>query len=233
MDIVLVHGSYHGAWCWDLLRPELERRGHRTIAADLPVSERGAGTAAYADAVEAAMGDLDAPVIVAHSMGGLVAPVVAVRRPVSLMVFLAAFLAKPGASANDQRAAEAIDPPIAPSTTEWVDLGDDLWQVGPATATEIFYHDAAPDLAAWATARLRPQWYGVMAEVTPLAAWPGAPSRVIACGDDHAINADWVRRAARERLGVEAVEMPGGHSPFLTRPAELAGVIDGLLGPPA
>jgi len=49
---------------------------------------------------------------------------------------------------------------------------------------------------------------------------------VIVCRDDHAISADWVRTAARNRLGTVAVEIEGGHSPFLTRPEELAGVLD-------
>ena len=55
MDIALVHGSYHGAWCWDLLTPELERLGHRVIAMDLPISNPGGGAADYARAIEDAM----------------------------------------------------------------------------------------------------------------------------------------------------------------------------------
>jgi hypothetical protein len=35
--------------------------------------------------------------------------------------------------------------------------------------------------------------------------------------------------AARERLGVEPVEIDGGHSPFITRPMELAGIIDSIV----
>jgi len=45
MEIALVHGSYHGAWCWDLLRPELEQLGHRVIAMDLPISDPSMGRA--------------------------------------------------------------------------------------------------------------------------------------------------------------------------------------------
>jgi hypothetical protein len=53
MDIALVHGSYHGAWCWDLLRPELERLGHRVITMDMPISDPSTGAADDARAVEA------------------------------------------------------------------------------------------------------------------------------------------------------------------------------------
>ena len=61
--------------------------------------------------------------------------------------------------------------------------------------------------------------------MTPLRAWPDAPVTVIACGNDAVVNSDWVRRAARVRLGAEAVLLPGDHSPFLARPAQLADLL--------
>jgi pimeloyl-ACP methyl ester carboxylesterase len=228
MDIALVHGSYHGAWCWDLLRPELEALGHRVIAMDLPISEPGLGAADYAEAVVQALDGSEAPIVVGHSMAGLVIPIVAERRPVHRLVFLAAFLPEPGRTINELRAAQPIDGRIPPATAEWTDLGDGVWMVGPATATELFYHDVPADLAHWAVGRLRPQSYALMDEIAPLKAWPAVASRVIVCADDHALNPDWLRAAASDRLGVEAVEIAGGHSPFLTRPAELAAIIDAL-----
>ncbi len=229
MDIVLVHGSYHGAWCWDLLRPELERLGHRVITPELPVSDPALGAADYARAVIDAMRADHPAVLVGHSMSGLVLPLVAELQPVHAMVFLASFLPMPGLSANEQRAREPIDGRVPPTTPEWTHLGDDVWMVGPRTATELFFDDVPAELAAWAVDRLRPQAYRVMNEPSPLAAWPAVPSRVIACADDRAINPEWMRSSARERLGVEALEIAGGHSPFLTRPAELAAVIEATL----
>jgi pimeloyl-ACP methyl ester carboxylesterase len=228
MEIVLVHGAYHGAWCWDLLTPELERLGHRVIAMDLPVSDPAAGAAAYASTVEAAIPPDIEPVVVGHSMGGLVTPLVAADRPVRRLIFLAAFLPSPGRSADDQRASEPVDGRTPPATAEWSDLGSNVWMVGPGTATEIFYHDVATERARWAVARLRAQSYRAFDEITPLTAWPDVESRSIVCRDDHAINPDWVRAAARERLGTTAVEIDGGHSPFLTRPAELAAILDAM-----
>lgn len=227
-EIALVHGSYHGGWCWDRLRPELESLGHRVITMDLPVSTPGSGAADYATTVIDALDGSDDPIVIGHSMAGLVVPLVAARRPVRRLVFLAAFLPKPGATMNEQRAAEPIDGRFAPTTAEWTDLGDDVWMVGPNTAREIFFHDAPPDVAAWAIDRLRPQAYAVMNEVTPLPAWPDVDRATIVCTDDHAINPDWVRSASRDRLGVDAIEIAGGHSPFLTRPSELAAVLHAL-----
>ncbi len=228
MSVVLVHGSYFGAWCWELVASELGRLGHRTNAVDLPISERGLGAAAYAEAVIAQAEWDEEPVLVAHSMSGLVVPLVAAARPVRRMIFIAAFLAKPGMSAMDQRAAEPIDAPTPPATSEWTDLGGDLWTIGPNTARELFMHDATADIAREAIARLRPQCYVVMSEVTPLAAWPDVPSDYLVCADDRALNPEWGRRAARERLGVEPVEVEGDHSPMLSRPTALAAIIDRL-----
>jgi pimeloyl-ACP methyl ester carboxylesterase len=228
MDIALVHGSYQGAWCWELLLPELERLGHRVVTMDMPISDPSLGATEYAQAVEDALDPDSEPMLVGHSMAGLIIPLVAAHRPARQLVFLAALLPSPGKSANDQRAAEPIDGRIPATTAEWIDLGENVWMVGPNTATELFFHDAPAEVASWATERLRPQAYGVFGEVTPLTAWPDVESRYIVCRDDRATNPDWGRAAARDRLGVEAVEIDGSHSPFLTRPAELARLLDSL-----
>ncbi|HXI46373.1 MAG TPA: alpha/beta hydrolase, partial [Candidatus Acidoferrales bacterium] len=169
------------------------------------------------------------PVIVAHSMAGVLAPIVATRRPVARVVYLSALLPQPGASLAEQRASEPVDGLVPPTVAEWTDHGDGVWAVGPNTARELFFHDASPADAAWAAARLRPQAYVFMNEVTPLAAWPDVPATYIACRDDRAVNPAWGREAAHERLGVTALEIEGGHSPFITRPAELATLLEPLL----
>ena len=64
-------------------------------------------------------------------------------------------------------------------------------------------------------------------EPWPLEAWPDTPTRYLLCRDDRMFAAAWARRHARERLGVDADEMDGGHYVCLSRPRELA---DRLVG---
>lgn len=232
---VLIHGAYHGPWCWDRLVPELEILGHEALAVDLPIGDPAAGANRYADATAEAIrasgwdGGDPGPAVVAHSMSGLMLPLVGERCPISLMVFLCAFLPQPGVSFNQQRQTEAIEPEFDLTNPQFDDLGDGAWMVGPDTATELFFHDATPDLAAWAAGQLRPQAVGIMDEPSPFVSWPQIPSSYILCRDDRAVDADWARKAATKRLGVEAIEMEGGHSPFLTHPAGLAAILDGLV----
>ncbi|MGH9039063.1 MAG: alpha/beta fold hydrolase, partial [Acidimicrobiia bacterium] len=67
-------------------------------------------------------------------------------------------------------------------------------------------------------------------EPCPLERWPDVPGSYILCTDDRPIPPAWSRRIAREQLGVEAIELPGGHSPMLSRPRHLAEVLSGLVG---
>jgi pimeloyl-ACP methyl ester carboxylesterase len=88
----LVHGACHGAWCWERLTPELEGRGHRVVAVDLPTEGRSAGNVRYAEIVAESLSGLeDDVVVVGHSLAGLTIPLVAALRPVRRLVFLCAF----------------------------------------------------------------------------------------------------------------------------------------------
>ncbi|MGC2241247.1 MAG: alpha/beta hydrolase [Acidimicrobiia bacterium] len=222
MRFVLVHGAYHGAWCWDRLVPELERLGHEALALDLPIGDPANGASEYAAVVDEVVAGRES-VVVGHSMMGLAIPLVSVARH---LVFLCAYVPNPGESFNQQRARDRIEPEFELTTSEFVDQGDGVWMIGPNTAKELFYHDATEEEADWAVARLRPQAYKIMNEVTPLTDWPDIRYTSIICRDDHAVNPVWARRVTKERLGVEVIEIDGGHSPFLTRPKELAAILD-------
>jgi pimeloyl-ACP methyl ester carboxylesterase len=223
----LVHGAWHGAWCWERLRPELEARGHRTVAADLPCDDPRATFAEYADVVVRALeGEGDEVVVVGHSLAGLTIPLVAARRPVRALVYLCALVPVPGASLRDQLRAEpdtfvpgyerGLAAPDGSRLARWADF---------AVACETLYGDCTEADARWAFERLRPQSSAAYAVPCPLEALP-APATSVVCAEDRIVDPARSRRVAAERLGVEPVELPGGHSPFLSRPGELAAVLD-------
>jgi thioesterase domain-containing protein len=226
----LVHGAWHGAWCWDLLHDELRHRGHDVVAADLPCDDPAAGAEAYAQVMLRALDGAGPDVVlVGHSLGCLTVPVVAERlaaldRPVRRMVLLAPLLPRPGRSFNEQRADEPdrMMPGLDAGQIRHDD-GSTTWQ--PPAAIATMYPDAPPPLAEWAARRLRRQHWLVLREVSPLKAWPAGDVSVIACGSDGVVNPDWVRRVARVRFGDEAYVLPGDHSPFLARPRQLADLI--------
>jgi pimeloyl-ACP methyl ester carboxylesterase len=226
----LVHGAWHGAWCWERLVPELERLGHRAVAADLPCDDPAATFSTYADvAVQGLAGEGDDVVVVGHSLGGFTIPLVAARMPVRGLVHLCALIAAPARSFVDQIGAEpemfvrgyerGLAPPDDQRRREWNDY---------AVARATLFPDCAEADARAAFERLRPQSTAPYGEPCPLGALPGVPTAYVLCAGDRIVNPDWSRRAARERLGVEPVELPGDHSPFLSRPAELAALLGDL-----
>jgi hypothetical protein len=205
----------------------LEQLGHRVSAVDLPIEDPDAGAGEYADEISAAVTDPDT-IVVAHSMMGLALPLVPWRVEVAGLAFLCAFLPEPGASFNELRERERMEPDRELHHVQFTDRGKGVWMVGPDTANELFYHDVPADISTWAISKLRPQSYRITREKTPLSAWPEVPGSYILCRDDRAVDPIWAREAADRKLGVKAFELDGGHSPFLTRPGQLAGVLDAI-----
>jgi hypothetical protein len=232
---VLVHGAFHGAWCWDHLRPELTRRGCAVVAVDLPIDDAAAGAEDYAAAVVTAVPGAEPVVVVGHSLAGLTIPLLPTLIPVKRLVFLCAMLPQPGLSFDEQHA--DMDSGFVPSETARANPdGSASWP--QAGAIEMFYHDCPLDIASWAASRLRPQHWTITREVTPLSSWPATPMTSIVARDDRVVAPDYCRTQARDRLGVEPLEVGGGHSPFLSRPVELADMLvhvaadDGANPPP-
>jgi pimeloyl-ACP methyl ester carboxylesterase len=223
----LVHGAWHGAWCWERLTPELEARGHRTVAVDLPCEDATATFPDYADVVEHALEGADAVVLVGHSLAGYTIPLVAARRPVSRLVYLCAVVPIPGRSFREQLALEPDS--LLPGSEDGVSEPDELertrW-VDEAGARRALYADCDDEDAHAAFARLRWQARRPYSDPFPLAALPSVPTTYIVCRDERTLNPERSRAVARGRLGAELVELPGGHSPFLSRPAELAALLD-------
>jgi pimeloyl-ACP methyl ester carboxylesterase len=218
---VLVHGAWHGAWCWERLIPELSARGHEAIAMDLPIDVPGGGLAGYADAVEAAMPDREVT-LVGHSLGAAVIPLVADRVAVRRLIFLCPVLRRPRMSLAQQAQLDADVSGWDLSTGRtFFDDESSAW-TDPQAAIAAFYPDCDPDTAAWAAARLRRQYWRYWDEPNPLTEWPDGVRRAIVCQEDRLVNIEWARRTLRDELGVTPRELPGGHSPFLSRPDALA-----------
>ncbi len=213
----LVHGGGFGAWCWERLIPELEARGRPAAAVDLTPEDQAAGAAHCAAVIAGAFAAIDDLVLVGHSVAGLIIPLVAAERPVQRLVFLHALLPRHGESVIDQFRAE----PDMFNRPDMFAVQRPFWE-DEAVANRFLLHDCAPEVAREAFRRLRPETGVLAREVTPLQSWPEVPCAYIVCTDDRTATPDWARRAARERLGVEPVEIPGGHCPFLSRPRELA-----------
>jgi pimeloyl-ACP methyl ester carboxylesterase len=223
----LVHGGQHGAWCWTFVEAELGSRGHTSIAVDLPVGDLTAGAARYAEVVAQATRDAgDELVLVGHSLGGLTIPLVPALRPVRRLVFLCAAYPEPGQSHFDVLAAEPARSLGSATRGHLANQGppDHLSSADDARAT--FYDDVPAELQDWAISRLRRQSRTPHREVTPLVAWPDTPRTLIHAADDRAIPLELARRQTMRLFGVEPIVIPGGHSPFLTRPADVATLLE-------
>jgi len=223
----LVHGGWHGSWCWESLTPLIEQRGHDVVTMDLPCDDGSATLETYADvACDALMGRNDDVLLVGHSFGGHTIPLVAERRPVRHLIYLCSVVPKIGSSLMDQVTDDpdmsnsgyfqALSEPDEQSRQVWVDL---------ELARKHLFADCDESTADAAIERLRPQALYPMTLRHPLTEMPSVSCTYIVCTDDQMVNYEWSKRVARDRLGADLIELPGSHSPFLSRPHALADVL--------
>lgn len=224
--VALVHGAFHGAWCFDRLLPELARHGLEPLAVDLPKDDPAAGNGRNAEVILDAVATRDDVILVGHSLAGLSIPLVAAQRPLRRLVYLCSLVPQPGKSAFDWVSDAGV------AMFDWgayqLDNGDGTTTWDTARGTEMFVDGCTPEDAAWAVARLGRQASLPSTEPCPLAELPEVPSAYIACRLDRVISPEWQLRAARKQVGVEPIVLETGHSPFLSRPAELAAALASL-----
>jgi pimeloyl-ACP methyl ester carboxylesterase len=204
---VLIHGAGDVGWYWHLVEAELRERGHDVVAPDLPCEDDSAGLSQYADTVIDAIGNRTDLVVVAQSAGAFTAPLVCDRAIVDLLVLVAPLIPAPGEAPADYW-----------THTRYLD--EERGSFDDEVA--LFYQDVPPELAAEALKRGKAQSEARMSEPWPLRAWPDVPTRVLLCRDDRLFPPAFIRRVARERLGITPDEIDGGHTPALSRPKELA-----------
>ena len=217
----LVHGSTQGVAGWDLLVPELRSRGHEIVTPELPADQPEAAADHYAQMIARSIGQRKDAIVVAHSASGMFLPLVPQHLKVKRLIFLAAFVPKPGTSLLEQfkSSPDMLNP-------EWV--GKDPTR-DDQVAMQFLFHDCSPEVARWAltTRRLMNARAAIM-EPCPLARYPETPRSYIVCSDDRTFQPQWSRRMAREVLGVDAIEIPGGHCPYISRPGQLAEALSQL-----
>jgi pimeloyl-ACP methyl ester carboxylesterase len=190
------------------------------VAPELPSEDTQLGLEDYADAIDDTLADADNVVLVPHSLGGLLGPVVAKRRPLRALVYVASLVPEPGLSFSEQLSAET-EPVLLFEGGRMIDeQGRSHWPDADATA-RIMYSDLSPEDARWAAEHLRPQAQKSQGEPSP-APPPGLRVESILGANDRVLSPAWSRRVARERLDVEPVELPSGHFPMITHPELLA-----------
>jgi pimeloyl-ACP methyl ester carboxylesterase len=220
----LVPGAGGQAWYWHRVVAELERRGHTAVAVDLPTADDSAGLGAYRDAVVEAIGDRRPVVLVAQSMGGLIAPLVCERVPVELLVLVNAMIPLPGETGAEWWSVTGQAQASAAQAERDGRVHD------PDDMETPFVHDLPDDVAAALREQPFAQSGRPFEDLWPLSGWPDVPTRVLAGRDDRFFPAEFQRRIAADRLGLDVEEIPGGHLAALSRPAELADRLLACLG---
>lgn len=221
----LVHGACHGGWCWDRLAALLRADGHVVIAPDLPTDDCSAGPSRYAEIVVAAVsGTTNDVVLVGHSMGGLTIPLVAAARPVRHLVFLSAFVPRPGQVpfGSEPDAPPTHDPGLR------IQRSGDLFVFPPDVARSYLYNRCSAEAAASMIGRLRPQSFAPHNEICPLRALPRVPSTYIIGTDDRALLPSYGAYLARTRLAAEPLTVDADHSAYLSAPDAVAALLGRL-----
>lgn len=232
-DILLVHGSCHGAWCWRDLIPALRALGHCPRAIDLPshgddkTPVNDVTLDSYADAVLAA--STPETVVLGHSMGGFAISAAAQKNPDAMarLIYLCAYVPAPGLTLADMRK-QAPSQPLMPAVRLTVD--GKSFTLDPTMTKGLFYNDCAPETAAFANPQLCPQAVAPTITALPDTACADAKRRsYIRCMDDRTIPPAYQVTMTKDWPSGDVYEMSTGHSPFFANPAGLAQIIDTIL----
>ncbi len=227
--VVLVHGAWHDARCFEPLVRDLERRGVPVVAADRPghgASPEPLGDlAGDAAAVRAVLRTVDGPVVlVGHSYGGAVITEAGSAPNVAHLVYVTAFVLDIGESVMHQEGVGEHPPSGLGGAITFRDDGTSI--VDAVQAAEIFYNDCDPGVAAGAAEHLQPQATATFAGVVTEAPWKHTPSTYVVCTDDNAVVPSLQRWLAQRCTNV--IELDASHSPFLSMPDRLADILEAI-----
>ncbi|WP_435141325.1 alpha/beta fold hydrolase [Pseudopelagicola sp. nBUS_19] len=232
-DILLVHGSCHGAWCWCQLTPELDALGHTPRSIDMP--SHGADLTPITEVTldSCAQSVVDAlgsdTVVVAHSWAGFPVTQAADMAPkqIARVIYLCAYFPWNGYSLADMRR-KAPRQPLAPAIVHSLDGYS--FGIDPAMINEVFYHDCPPEAVELARARLGQQ--AISPQETPIQlgdTFKKVAKSYIRCTDDRTIPPEFQVTMTDGWPAENLHEMPTGHSPFFADPKGLAALIDKII----
>jgi pimeloyl-ACP methyl ester carboxylesterase len=234
--ILLIHGAWHGAWCWDRLIPALAARGRKSVAIDLPGGGGDPTPLAevtlelYVKRVVETLERLDEPaILLGHSMGGLSITAAAEAAPerIAKLVYLCAFLPRDG----DSMLGLARQSDLNEVAMKTIVSDDGLSiTVVDETIKPAFYADCSDQDVAFAKARLRPlalQPGGVPVHITP-ERFGRVPRVYIECTEDRAIPIARQRAMAAASAPIEVHTLETSHSPFFSAPDALADLLAAL-----
>ena len=204
---VLIHGAWHGAWCWYKLIPLLQDRGHKVLAPDLPALGidrtplESASLKSYVERVAETLERCDEPVhLVGHSMGGIVITQSAEALPekIASLTYLAAFLLPDGRSLLEEVHTDEHSE-VAPNLILSADKKSATLR--PEALVSAFYADCSAADQTLAKTLLVPQATAPLATPVRTTAqrWGQIPRRYIECADDHALCLT-AQRAMHNRL---------------------------------
>ena len=220
---LLLPGAGGDSWYWHLVAPRLRDLGHEVLTPDLPAGDDGAGLREYADVAAAAAAGRAKLIVVAQSMAAFTAPLLCGRADVRMLVLVAPMIPAPGGSPGAWWSSSGQT-----AARRQLDEAEGRDPDAPFDVETTFMHDVPDEVVAEAFARGEPrQSDRPFADAWPLDAWPDVPTRVIAGRRDRMFPLDFMRRRAKDRLGVEAAVIDSGHLPALSRPAELVQLLEG------
>ncbi|GAA4635928.1 alpha/beta hydrolase [Actinoallomurus vinaceus] len=222
---VLVHGAWHGGWCWDTLGRRLRELGH-TVRVIQQLPSAGPNPAELGDLradadllraeLDAGGGD-DGVVLVGHSYGGMVISELAGHPAVRHAVYLTAAFPHEGESLFGLFGTDA----------DWVAPGPgETLRVVEDRAVEVFYHDCEPAIAKEAAARLVYQSLASAATPSTCSGWGPIPTTYVIATEDQILTLEVQRELSRRASNI--IEIASSHSPFLSMPDTLADVLTGI-----
>ncbi|MDE2294556.1 MAG: alpha/beta fold hydrolase [Gammaproteobacteria bacterium] len=235
-DFVMIHGAWHGGWCWYRVQAALERAGHRVDAPDLASLGRDrtppetVSLALWADQIAARIAERPEPVIlVGHSLGGAVLSEVAERVPerIRTLVYVAAYLLEDGRSVREEA---ALDEDSRIGAAMVISADRRTASLRTDGLREILYGECSDEDFALARSLLVPQPLAPFATPIRVSAtrFGRVPRCYVECARDRTIGLRAQRRMQAATPCARRLTLESDHSPFLSQPMALAGVLADL-----